>query len=61
MFQIYESSQGVMQAADQFNKQLDSGLRYKMNKIRVPKDEAKGSTNNRKAYSVNRIKDPKYM
>ena len=66
-----------MNAADQFKKQVDYGLMTKMNKIKTYDDNAHaqhhgigsiGAADNkdkdkdkRKAGSVNRIKDPKYM
>ena len=32
---MYQSSKGVMTAADQFNKQVDMEVLYKVNKIRI--------------------------
>lgn len=52
-----------MSAADQFNKQVDCVLLHKVHKVKVPKMEANGIDHNpkKKASSLNRIKDPKYL
>lgn len=48
-----------MNAADHFNKQIDSNLLYKVHKVKAP-EGSPGIDRKKKASSMNRIKDPKY-
>ena len=73
--QVYQTSQDVIHAADHFNKQLDFGIRCKINGIKQYDEGHEGGSQTSNSYNSNnvnknekkkiasngRIKDPKYF